>query len=256
MNLKSDVKGLASIIFISCFLNTNILRHGLGSFRKNSTFKIWKERMKGFLLPILIHLCLNLWNSAPNDLLPSGGLTHSLLVLSKDRSYLFLKIRESKLVYFWSFWFLKHLSLSHSLVESSPGKTNQESDGATTPFNALHKTINWTSAFRALFYTPMEHALDNAIMVLCAKNWPFRQAEISSRPSFRIPASYCMNRVHFHSSFCSVFMLILNITFTWRGIKSLLKIIEKTQVWRVLRRSSGPILHGKGSLYETIQHPF
>lgn len=81
------------------------------SFRKMSTFKIGKEWKKGFLPPVLIHLCLTLWNSDPNYLLPSGRLIPSLLVLSKDPAYLFLKNHREKLVYFWYCWILKEQEL-------------------------------------------------------------------------------------------------------------------------------------------------
>lgn len=66
------------------------------------------------------------------------------------------------------------------------------------------------------------------------------QQKISSRSTFRIPASHYMNRVYFLFSLCRVFTLIPNIIFTWRGIKVLIRI-RKSQVKRALRRWSDPV---------------
>lgn len=80
------------------------------------------------------------------------------------------------------------------------------------------------------------------------------QQKISSRSTFRIPASHYTNRVYFLFSLCRVFTLIPNIIFTWRGIKVLIRI-RKSQVKRALRRWSDPVFFfEKGSLYEIIQH--
>lgn len=121
---------------------------------------------------------------------------------------------------------------------------HEESNGATDPFNALCKTIHWTSAVKSTLYTPMEHASDNIIfMVHCAKTghlaiWP------SSRSTFRIPASHYMKGVYFLFSLCRVFTLILNIYFTWKGIKDFIRI-RKFQFRRALRRSYDPVFCGK-----------
>lgn len=132
---------------------------------------------------------------------------------------------------------------------------HEESNGATDPFNALCKTIHWTSAVKSTLYTPMEHASDNIIfMVHCAKTGHLdRQKSLQDPPSgFQLPIIWreCI--------FFLVFAEYLHWFSTFTSHEKELKTSLESENSKLEGPSEDHMTQffvGKGSLYEIIQYP-